>query len=401
LNLGRNIRAAFSSVVDQGRRAILSALGVVVGTVAIVLLVSIAIGVQDDIRHEVDKLGVNVLVILPGRVDTQDVFSPNLMGISYLSDADVERVRKVPGVLRAAPLMFVGGGIRRGERLSPTTFVVGAGPDWFKIHPEPLEAGRYYGPEDAGRAVVVIGSVAKQSLFGNSQAIGQTVTINGHTFTVVGVTHDKQSEQSLFSMGGFENMAYYPYTLAQRLSPTPMLHRIMVQTRPDVEPQSLVKSVEATMAQRLDSQLFSVVTQEDLLRLVFKIMGILTWLLTGLTSIALFVAGVGIMTVMLMSVGERAKEIGIRKTAGATRADIFVQFLTEAVVITLLGGAVGFVLSWLVCDWLAANTPIKPEITWGVAGLSFGTSVLVGAVFGILPALRAASQDPIVALRTE
>jgi putative ABC transport system permease protein len=269
------------------------------------------------------------------------------------------------------------------------------------MHPEPLQEGRYYGPEDGNRAVVVIGSLAKDRLFGEGRAVGEPVTINGHTFTVIGVTQDQEGKDSLISIGGFENMAYYPYALAKKLVPVPMLHRIMVQIRPDVEPKSLVKGVEAAMAQRLDPQQFSVLTSEDLLRLVFKITSILTWLLTGLTSIALFVAGVGIMTVMLMSVGERAKEIGIRKATGATRSDIFVQFLTEAVVITLVGGAAGFALSWGVCLWLAAHTPIKPEVTWGVAALSFGTSTVVGIVFGILPAVRAAMQDPIAALRAE
>ena len=402
MSLLRNFYAALQSTIEQKRRASLSALGIMVATVAIVLLVSIARGVQKDVKHEVDDLGVNVLVVLPGKISDDSMFSPNLMGISYLKDADIVNVQKVPGVLTAAPLMFAGGGIRNGDSLSPTTLVIGAGSEWFKIHPVQMAEGRTYSTEDDLASVVVIGGIAKKNLFGEQgSALGKQVDINGHKFTVIGVTKNKSAEGSLFSAGSFENVAYYPYGLAKKISPTPMLHRIMIQTRPDIEPKKLVKQVEAALTKRLDPQLFSVITQEDLLKLVFKIMGILTWLLTGLTSIALFVGGVGIMTVMLMSVSERAKEIGIRKTVGARRSDIFLQFFIEAIFLTFLGGMAGFVLSYIVCLWLTAATPIKPEVSWSVVELAFGTSFGVGSIFGILPAIRAAGQDPITSLRNE
>lgn len=373
-----------------------------VATVAIVLLVSIARGVQKDVKHEVDDLGVNVLVVLPGKISDDSMFSPNLMGISYLKDQDITSVLKVPGVLTAAPLMFAGGGIRNGEKLSPTTLVIAAGSEWFKIHPVKLAEGRTYAPEDEMKSVVVIGGIAKKNLFGEKgSAVGRQVDINGHKFTVIGVTENKKEEGALFSAGSFENVAYYPYLLAEKIAPTPMLHRIMIQTRPEIEPKTLVKAVSGALSTRLDPQLFSVITQEDLLKLVFKIMGILTWLLTGLTSIALFVGGVGIMTVMLMSVSERAKEIGIRKTVGARRSDIFLQFFMEAIFLTLIGGIAGFALSYIVCLWLTAATPIKPEVSLAVVELAFGTSFGVGTVFGILPALRASGQDPITSLRNE
>jgi putative ABC transport system permease protein len=175
----------------------------------------------------------------------------------------------------------------------------------------------------------------------------------------------------------------------------------MVQTEPDREPKSLVRAVEAKLADHLDRENFSVLTQEDLLRLVFKLMGILTWLLTGLTSIALFVGGVGIMTVMLMSVNERAKEIGIRKTVGARRVDIFSQFMVEAVLLALMGGTVGLIISYAVCLGLYYGTPIKPMITPGIVALSFGVSVGVGTLFGLIPAMKAARKDPVESLRKE
>ncbi|HVL39107.1 MAG TPA: FtsX-like permease family protein, partial [Fimbriimonadaceae bacterium] len=175
----------------------------------------------------------------------------------------------------------------------------------------------------------------------------------------------------------------------------------MVQTAPDVEPRSLVKAVESALGERLERELFSVMTQQDLLRMVYRIMGILTALLAGLTAIGLVVGGVGILTVMLMSVNERAKEIGIRKTVGATRRDIFEQFLIEASTLALLGGTVGLGISALVGVVLARLTPIKPLIGPEVILLSFGVSLGVGVVAGLIPAMRAARQDPVVALRKD
>jgi putative ABC transport system permease protein len=170
---------------------------------------------------------------------------------------------------------------------------------------------------------------------------------------------------------------------------------------PVAEPRSLIRRLEAVLGERLDRQQYQVITQEDLLGLVYKLMNILTWLLTGLTSIALFVGGVGIMTVMLMAVNERSKEIGIRKAVGARPGDVFTQFLGEAVIIALAGGAVGLVISYFVCLGLAAWTPIKPLITVSTVVLSFGVCLIVGGFFGLIPAMKASRKDPVASLRNE
>ena len=247
----------------------------------------------------------------------------------------------------------------------------------------------------------MLGSIAKETLFGTSSAIGQTVLYNRRPYRVVGVTQDKKSSDSLFSMGGFENVVYFPYHALKAEIPGLQTHRIMIQTAPNVAPKLLVSRIDAVMAQRLDHQQFSVLTQEDLLGLIYQVMSILTWLLTGLTSIALVVGGVGIMAIMLMSVNERSKEIGIRKTVGARRRDIFSQFLSEAVILGASGGLAGLFLSWIAAEIFTRYTKIHPTITPGVILLSFGVCVGVGAIFGVIPATNAARKDPVAALRME
>lgn len=370
-----------------------------VGSLAIVLLVSIATGVRADITGQVHELGVNTLVVIPGRIE-DGTFNPNLGGASYLKEVDAQRLSKVPGVVRAEPFSFVGGGIRRGNKTA-TPMLAACTEGWFQMRPVRMQEGHTFAGPEEKQDVVVLGSIAKDQLFGKANSVGEKVQINGRSYTVIGVTEDKKQEQSLFSFGSLQNLVYVPYHRLKTIEPDLPTSRIMVQAATDAEPKQLLKTLDASLGERLDRQMFQVLTQEDLLGLVFKLMGILTWLLTGLTSIALFVGGVGIMTVMLMSVNERAKEIGIRKTVGARRKDIFQQFLFEAIVLAIMGCLAGLLLSWVVSILLTQFTPIKPMITPQIITLAFAVCLGVGCVFGLLPAASAARKDPVAALRME
>jgi putative ABC transport system permease protein len=319
--------------------------------------------------------------------------------MSYLQEGDATAARSVTGVIDAVPFTFVGGGIRNGKKIA-SSLLVATQPAWFTMRPTHFEEGRALIDTDTN--VVVIGSVAKDELFGGKgSALGRTVTINGSPYRVVGVTTDKKSEQSLFSMGSLQNLVYVPFGYFKSKVANLQVDRIMIHVQPDAEPKALIKKLDAQLSKRLDHQQFQVLTQEDLLGLVYKLMSILTWLLTGLTSIGLFVGGVGIMTVMLMSVNERSVEIGIRKAAGAKRSDIFKQFLAEAATLALLGGLVGLLFSALVCWALTVYTPVKPLITFGIVGMAVSVSLVVGCVFGLIPAMNAARKDPVGALRSQ
>ncbi len=393
----RNFSAALQSLREQVLRSFLSALGIMVGASAIILLVSIATGVQDDVRTQVRDLGVNVLVVVPGRIE-EGTFNPNFGGMSYLKEIDAKRCSQVTGVIRAEPFTFVGGGIRNGAKVA-SPLLAAATPGWFKMRPLSMQEGRVFTEKDEAEDVVVLGSIAKKQLFGSESAIGKKVDINQRMYRVVGVTEDKRQEQSLFSFGSLQNLVYLSYHRLHKVEPELQTARIMIQIRPDIEPKALIKRLDKVFEKRLDRQQFQVLTQEDLLGLVYKLMGILTWLLTGLTSIALFVGGVGIMTVMLMAVNERSSEIGIRKTVGAKKADIFQQFLIEAIALSLAGGLVALAFSASIDYLLYKFTPVKPEITVQIVFLAFAVSTVVGGVFGLLPALNAARKDPVAALR--
>jgi putative ABC transport system permease protein len=394
-----NVRAALNSLREQRNRAILSALGITVGSLAIVLLISIAKGVQADVSREVEDLGANLLIVLPGRIEEGSFFNPGILGISYLKEEDVQRVLKLEGVRRATPLTFVGTGAKHAGKSSSLTLIIAVEPDWFRIRSIDLAEGRVFNGEDEDKPVCVLGSIAKEKLFGTESVVGKSVDYNGRKYEILGVTASKGQATAMFSQGGFENVVFLPYRYVKSIQPNAQIDRIFIQTDPGREPKSLVQSVDRTLGARLGRETYSVLTQEDLLKLLFKVMSILTWLLTGLTSIALFVGGVGIMTVMLMSVNERTKEIGIRKTVGARRIDVFVQFFSEAVILSFVGGLAGLAISYAACLALTKFTVLKPLITFDTVALSLGVCLGVGAVFGLLPAMRAASRDPVQSLR--
>lgn len=394
-----NFRNALVSIVAQRSRMGLNALGISVASLAIVTLVSIAIGVRSDVTRQIQSLGVNLLIVLPGRFEPGQ-FNPNLGGQSFLREDYAKDLRNLPGIRLAAPLTFAGGGLEyKGKSAYPT--IVAATSDWFSIHPVEMKSGVVWQDPLSTEDVVVLGSVAADQIFGKADPLGQYVTINERKYRVIGITKDAKTEGSLFSMFALQNVVYIPYHAVKAHTPDMQTDRIMIQTMPDAEPKSLVKNVEALLGQHMAYQQYSVLTQEDLLGLVYKLMSILTWLVTGLTSIALVVGGVGIMTVMLMSVNERIKEIGIRKTTGATQKDVFQQFLSEAILISAVGGLVGLAVSYAVCVALYRYTPVKPQITPAIIALCFGVCIGVGAVFGLIPALSAARKDPVAAIRNE
>ncbi|MCB0824906.1 MAG: ABC transporter permease [Armatimonadetes bacterium] len=394
-----SFQAAVRSLTEHWQRAVLSAIGVAIASVAIILLISIGLGVQKDITSQVDDLGANMLIIVPGQVSLGG-FNPNMMGKSYLTETHAEQISTLPGVKNLAKFSFAGGGVTRGEN-EAFPLVIAVDSNWFQMHQLDFVEGTPFTSTEDGKKVCVLGGVAKSSLFPDENAASQSVTINGEEFEIIGVTEDKGQEQSPFSMQSLSNVAYIPLSTIQSTQDNVQIDRIFIETEPDYNPESLIASIESVLAKSLSKQQFSVLTQEDLLKMIFQVMGILGTLVIGLTSIALFVGGIGIMAIMLMSVGERTKEIGIRKATGATKRDIFLQFLIEALIIGVGGVIAGLLISIVVIIVLANTTAIKPLLTPGTVLLAFGVGVGTGTIFGLLPALKASRLHPVEALRLE
>jgi putative ABC transport system permease protein len=371
-----------------------------IGVGSVGLLVSIALGVQKQITEEVQGLGANLVFVLPGKLDQNMQANPlALLGVSTLNQRDVLELSRLDSVSGVTPFLFVGGIAEYRQQLK-SAFVLGTTSAWFAMRPRPVAEGRLFRTDEENEYVCVLAQGPREAIFGRGPAIGETIAIQGVSFRVIGVLQGEQRD-TLFGDGSFENMIFLPAGAVQSKIQA-QINRIVIQTNPKIVPERALEEISATLQQSHEGRDdFGVLTQKQLLHTIYRLIAMATSLLTGISAISLIVAGIGIMNIMLVTVSERTHEIGIRKAVGARQRDIFVHFLMEAMVISMLGGIAGVAAAAGLCVLVQKYSPLHPLVTPSVIALAFGVCVTVGVVFGTLPALRAARMDPIAALRHE
>ncbi len=393
------LRTAARAIRENRLRAWLSVLGVVIGVGSVLLLISIGIGVRADITRQVESLGTNVAFVMPGKLD--ETGRPNgmsMMGISTLTMQDVASLGGVRGVRAAIPITFVFGAVQKGDE-SHSAIVLAADHRMAEIRRERIAAGRFYTPRDAGDRVCVIGSRLKADIFGSGQALGRTLTIQNEEFRIIGVLAPE--ETTMFSEMSFARVCYIPWETSRRAFPNAQINRIIVQTEYETDPDHITRDLRAAMLRNHQVEDFGILTYRQLLAAIFRVFNIVTALIVGISAISLLVAGIGIMNIMLVTVTERTREIGIRMTVGARGKDIFLQFLAEAITLSITGGALGVALAFAGVAILNAHTVLKPIVTPGALLLALGVCIAVGIVFGTAPAARASRLSPMDALRYE
>jgi putative ABC transport system permease protein len=387
-------RVALDALSANRLRSVLTMLGVVIGVAAVVALVAIGTGTKQQIESQVEGLGSNLLIVVPGRLSAGS--APTVSTLT-LDDADaVDRL--VGDRSRVAVTVASGETVRAGARSGFASMqgVLETTPSVFVRH---LNRGAYLTHTDVstGRRVAVLGAGIARTLFGDVDPIGRQMTIGGVRFRVIG-TFEPLGQ----SLGvDRDSEVHIPVTAAQRLLGTDRIDALAIRA-PDRETiDALGDSVVATLVKRHPDTDFSAVTQEQILGVLGDILGVLTGVLAAIAGISLLVGGVGVSNIMLVSVRERTREIGLRKAVGARPRDIGVQFLLEAVLLTTVGGVLGMGLGIGAALLVDQLSPVPAAITWWSLALAFGVSATVGIVFGVVPAQRAGRLDPVVALRTE
>jgi putative ABC transport system permease protein len=394
MRLAEAWRVALEALRANRLRSGLTMLGVVIGVAAVVVLVAIGTGAKNEVESQVEGLGSNLLIVVPGQVNFGAAPS-----VSRLQLSDVDVVARIVGSRdRVAPTVSSGETVRAGTAQHFTS-VLGVTESTPKVFVRALARGAYLtrADVDTNRRVAVLGATVAKSLFGDRDAIGQQVTIAGVRFRVVGVFAPLGQSLGVDR----DNEVHIPITAAHRLFNTTRVDGLAVKAPDSATVDALGKRITAELTRRHPDTEFSAVTQEQILGVLGRILGVLTGVLAAIAGISLLVGGVGVSNIMLVSVRERTREIGLRKAVGARPRDIGLQFLFEAVLLTCLGGVIGMALGVGSALLVGALSPVPAAITWWSLALAFGVSVGVGIVFGVVPAQRAGKLDPVVALRTE
>jgi putative ABC transport system permease protein len=387
-------RVALDALRANRLRSVLTMLGVVIGVAAVVALVAIGTGTKQQIEQQVEGLGSNLLIVVPGRLEAGSAPS-----VSTLSLDDVDAVTRVVGDRsRVAVTVASGETVRAGARTSFASLqgVLETTPTVFVRR---LDRGGYLTRSDVNtaRRVAVLGAGVAGQLFGDRDPIGRQVTIGGVRFRVIG-TFERLGQ----SLGvDRDNEVHIPVTAAQRLLGTDRIDALAIRAPDRERIDALGSNVVRTLTERHPDTDFSAVTQEQILGVLGDILGVLTGVLAAIAGISLLVGGVGVSNIMLVSVRERTKEIGLRKAVGARPRDISLQFLLEAVLLTTIGGVIGMALGIGAALLVDRLSPVPAAVTWWSLALAFGVSAAVGIIFGVVPAQRAGRLDPVVALRTE
>jgi putative ABC transport system permease protein len=387
-------RVALGALRANPLRSGLTMLGVVIGVAAVVVLVALGTGVKRQVQSQVEGLGSNLLIVVPGRLDLGSA-----PAVSRLTLDDVEAVTRVVGdPSRVAVTVTSGETVRAGTR-SRFTSVLGVLETTPTVFVRSLSRGAYLSSSDVdtSRRVAVLGAGVARALFGDRDPVGQQITVAGVRFRVIGVFAPLGQSLGVDR----DDEVHIPVTTAHRLFGTNRIDGIAVKAPDRERIGELGARIVKELQHRHPDTEFSAVTQEQILGVLGDILGVLTAVLAAIAGISLLVGGVGVSNIMLVSVRERTREIGLRKAVGARPRDIGLQFLLEAVLLTSLGGAGGMALGIGAALLVSALTPVPAAVTsWSIA-VAFGVSAAVGIVFGVVPAQRAGRLDPVVALRSE
>ncbi|HPT66297.1 MAG TPA: ABC transporter permease [Candidatus Woesebacteria bacterium] len=398
------LKSSLRSILKNKSRTILTSLGIIIGVTSVILLTSIGNGLKSYVTKQFDALGANSIFISPGKIfNDNGGFSQSSMATAMTTTFTKKDLNLLDRKLKNTVVMPVNAtyaDVKSTYAIKKSIEIDGSTEEYGKSNNVvPSEGnGRWFTNEEDNKKtpVVVLGYKIAQTLFPKSTAIGKKVIIKGKTLKVIGVVDQKGA-----SFGGpsVDDAVYAPFSVVSDLAGNDNINTFVVRAPNKDLINDTKKSITKIMLEKYDSDAFSVFDSSQLLTSINSIISVLTIALTGIAAISLIVGGVGIMNIMLVSVTERTREIGLRKAIGAYPRAILIQFLIEAIILSCFGGLVGVILGSL--GALAINSFFPAEITISSVILAFAVSSAVGIIFGVAPARKASKLSPIEALRYE
>jgi len=397
------LNEAIFAVSANKIRSGLTILGIVIGIASVIAMISIGQGAKSEIVHSIQSLGSNVLTVMPGGARIGAVF----MGrgtAQILKEDDVKVLKTIEGVVNVVPIVQRTLQIVAPNGNNTRTSIIGATPEVFAVREISIEKGSIFNEEQVRNIsrVAVLGKNIANDLFGEESPVGKIVRISGINFKVIGVAAPKGGVMGMVA----DDLVFVPFTTMQKvLAKSEYLNLILIKGEkkellPQIQQQASLLLAEKHRVDPKNPD-FTIISQEDILSTLTQVTTIFTIFLGAVASISLIVGGIGIMNMMLTSVTERTREIGLRKAIGAKNREILAQILTESVLLTFLGGVVGIFFGWLISLGISKFAQISTQVSLFSILLAFGVCTAIGIFFGWWPAQKAAKLSPIEALRYE
>lgn len=404
LLLSTHLQLATESLRKNRGRTFLSALGIAIGVSSIVLILSLTGGINRLISTTSDKNNANLILVRPnnGKDVAENIISEltssNQYSKSSLTLEDVETIKAVDGVASASPLAISTANLKVGDKTTQSVNILATSTNFAKTAGLTLKNGQFL-ETSLQDNVAVVGYKTAMSIFGTTDAITKTFTYNNQHFMIVGVL-EEINDPINYNNIDLDNSIIININYASTFESSIQIQQINIRT----ENSDAVAAVSEKITEELrktknGNDSFSVISGNQNLQPTGSLLSIISAMLTVIASISLIVGGVGIMNIMLVSVSERTREIGIRKAVGASAGNILLQFLFESIILSILGGILGFALGYIFAFLISLVTPFSPYISWQILGITGAVTLLIGIIFGVYPAAKAALKDPITSLK--
>lgn len=399
-----HFRLACTSVKENRTRSFLTCLGIAIGIASIILILSLTGSISNLINEEVSDIGSDLIVIRPSTTKDsvtaiiEELTSSNSFEKSNLALSDVDSIGKIEQVKAVAPIAVAHGTITNEDNTVASATILGTTPDFITIEPLALRYGSFLTEKNKGNTVV-IGHMLSLLLFNTSNPVGRTLKFHGKTFMVIGVL-EEVNDTINFNNIDFNNTLIMDAKLLESLMGSLQVQQINVRVATTDSLDSVSEVITSSLvASKMGDTNFTVAYGNDITHPASAMLNIVSGMLAIVAGVSLVVGGIGVMNIMLVSVAERTHEIGIRKAVGASSSNILVQFMFESLILSILGGFLGVILGYILAFFVSVITPFTPYISWQILAITFCTTIIVGLVFGIYPALKAANKNPIESLK--